>query len=461
MNYKNRHKYQYIPENLDINHLASLLPPDSKLDRDKLAFIVSSILNVSSTHRKDRHNSMQYVPLYSNILSSHLHNYKAAITHLVEYEVIASTETYAPGVCSISYKIEDKYVARVKAIPVKNHRFRQSLIHQEAKRISRKKKELRECKYLDKWFESPNLHFDHVKAKIIMDNMWRYSTEISHLSPIIYSTEIISARQLQTYSYTISKCENRDYTYGKDATSGRYHSPITNLKRKFRSCFTFYENKIEKQIYQIDIVNSQPFLLQMILSPSFWTSQVPLIRYFHTTHSEVPTTLMSVITPETLDTSDVQSLIKSVNNGTYYEDFMRQGFTHLGVQMTRTDAKIATYQVFFSHNSWRGSRPNNPQWDATLKELFITLYPNVYKVIETIKRGHKEALAVLLQNIESYLIIDVCCKRISKEKPLIPIFTIHDSIASTQEHMPYIQKVIEEEFEKFVGKVPKTKIEQW
>jgi hypothetical protein len=55
----------------------------------------------------------------------------------------------------------------------------------------------------------------------------------------------------------------------------------------------------------------------------------------------------------------------------------------------------------------------------------------------------------------------VATKRIAKEQPRLPIFTIHGSIATTQGNEDYVKKVLEEELYKSIGYLPKLSTELW
>jgi len=55
----------------------------------------------------------------------------------------------------------------------------------------------------------------------------------------------------------------------------------------------------------------------------------------------------------------------------------------------------------------------------------------------------------------------VICKRITKEKPRLPIFTIHDSVVTTVGHQEYVEAIIKEELEKATGILSSCKIEYW
>lgn len=64
--------------------------------------------------------------------------------------------------------------------------------------------------------------------------------------------------------------------------------------------------------------------------------------------------------------------------------------------------------------------------------------------------------------MESEIILHRCCKRIWEEdNHQVPVFTIHDSIATTIEHVEYVQTVMREELTKAIGIAPTLKIEQW
>jgi ubiquinone biosynthesis protein Coq4 len=89
------------------------------------------------------------------------------------------------------------------------------------------------------------------------------------------------------------------------------------------------------------------------------------------------------------------------------------------------------------------------------------MFPDVYELYSIIKCKDSTALPRLLQTIESKLILDHVAKRISKERPLMPIFTIHDSVACPVGHEAYVEEVIREEMEKAIGVIPTLKFEYW
>ncbi len=52
-------------------------------------------------------------------------------------------------------------------------------------------------------------------------------------------------------------------------------------------------------------------------------------------------------------------------------------------------------------------------------------------------------------------------KRIAKERPRLPIYTIHDSIATTEGNEYYVKRILEEKLQAAIGYLPKLSTELW
>lgn len=104
--------------------------------------------------------------------------------------------------------------------------------------------------------------------------------------------------------------------------------------------------------------------------------------------------------------------------------------------------------------------------------MFYELFPTVFTILNMFKKYSYQlpwyrkdkphaALAVLLQFVESFLIIDVICKRISEEHPQVPLFTIHDNILTTKGNEGIVKKVMKEVTFGFLGKTATIRIEDY
>ena len=99
-----------------------------------------------------------------------------------------------------------------------------------------------------------------------------------------------------------------------------------------------------------------------------------------------------------------------------------------------------------------------------MKRIFKATFPEIYGLIELAKTGikQKNRFACLLQSVESEIILHRCCKRIWDEgEHKVPVFTIHDSIATTSEYVEFVRSIMDEELTKAAGVHPNFKTEAW
>ena len=86
----------------------------------------------------------------------------------------------------------------------------------------------------------------------------------------------------------------------------------------------------------------------------------------------------------------------------------------------------------------------------------------MFEIFAKIKKGKKyNSLACLLQHIEAQIILLKICKRVSVERPDLPIFTLHDSIVTTEGNEGYVSDVMMEVLSNEIGIPPILKIEKW
>lgn len=133
----------------------------------------------------------------------------------------------------------------------------------------------------------------------------------------------------------------------------------------------------------------------------------------------------------------------------------------LGPDSSRKALKAIIFVAMFSDNRFINSPTRNGYQGSELKDLFRDLFPSVYDIFKTIKKSHKENLALILQNIEAHSILNVITKRIAKERPDLFMITIHDSIVTTVGNEDYVKRVMEEELVKIVGVAPEIDLEPW
>jgi hypothetical protein len=97
------------------------------------------------------------------------------------------------------------------------------------------------------------------------------------------------------------------------------------------------------------------------------------------------------------------------------------------------------------------------------QRLFKHYFPSVMEVFDAIKRGKKKSytrLPIMLQRIESILVLDRICKEFSRRYRQ-PVFTIHDGIVTTLPYLPKLKAIAENVIKKAVGAAPNLVEEHW
>ena len=86
--------------------------------------------------------------------------------------------------------------------------------------------------------------------------------------------------------------------------------------------------------------------------------------------------------------------------------------------------------------------------DTPLTRLFARLFPTVYYLILDCKSERYQDLARKMQREEAKFILHTVCRRLFTYHESVPVFTIHDSIMTTEEHVPLVRRIINEEFQR-------------
>jgi hypothetical protein len=124
---------------------------------------------------------------------------------------------------------------------------------------------------------------------------------------------------------------------------------------------------------------------------------------------------------QTLKTSlneDVKNYIALVISGQLYEYLMRE-FIGEGLHLTRSETKVQVLRILFARN-----RKPKDELNLKAREIFKKRFPTVHRIFSKVRGNEKgdkftsfKRFAILLQRIESYLMLDVILRRIYKELP--------------------------------------------
>ena len=235
---------------------------------------------------------------------------------------------------------------------------------------------------------------------------------------------------------------------------GRVHTNLSNLWsgfRRFLRCDGEY-------LVNIDIGNSQPLffglvVLNWIRSYKEGSDCLNKSLFFPPSPSPFHYDAESIGTKESDSTSknvsdDLKRYLHATEHAEFYEHMMKA----LNIPISK-ESRDAFKQDFFGRVFYC-----KPKYYTKERKAFKAEFPTVFEYITKLKKDDSRNVPLALQRAESQFVIGTVCKRILKESPDTPLWTIHDSILTTTSNSEFVQKVMEAEFAK-LGVHPRLRVE--
>ena len=481
-----------LPENFNVDVHITNFPPQSygfesslkKFDKDKVCHLLGLLSSIPA-HNKDLIVEDGYVPILAEIVNHYITDYNAYLDYLRATNVIEwdGHGTYSEGHARRGRWKEPYFSARFVRVPTPKF---EKLFHQrkfetiEQYRRSKARDATSNCpEYLLKWYNPTKLIIDSVRAndyawalknyKIAQgEESWDWNKDKN--CPKQPQNQYVS---IMDNIYSISY--NNDFRIHIDNHVHRLHSVLTNMQKEFRNFLT-YDGQ---QLVSIDIKNSQPYLSCILFNPEFWRENstmdlnlnklpqniIASIRFTPLGANAIPIVTSLNRFFRNLEGHEFDTYKSIVSSGEMYETIMGWIQEERGVAVGRSDVKTIVFKLFFSPN-----RTNPEDENHWLMRYYKGKFPHVADLFKIIKRQYQGSdeekqhgrLACLLQAIESEIILHRCCKRIWEEgNHQVPVFTIHDSIATTLEHKDFVKSVMQEELTRAIGLPPRLSEEVW
>ena len=314
--------------------------------------------------------------------------------------------------------------------------------------------------HLTKWF-NPQLTIDVEGAE----------KEIEKLFPIrIQSATGVRGQVLMQKAdgrfkamRAVKRLASGDFYHKVDDNIGRFHSNLTGLKKELRNYIT-YDGK---RLVNLDIKNSQPLLSGVLLKPKFYergeffniwsikSLDSLLNNKLYILQHSIPSILNSIMLGESAESlihKEFQEYLGITQSGNFYEAITP--VLYPGERKDRQDIKTDVYIIFFSKNKCGRRLKKN-------KMPFKKYFPTIYAIFNALKKHNQKVLSHILQRIESHIVIEKATRRIAEERPELPIFTIHDSIATTVGDEEYVESVLKEEIKAITGLTASIGKEYW
>lgn len=281
-------------------------------------------------------------------------------------------------------------------------------------------------------------------------------------------------KQSNYYSYTnakqlINEFANNQWRYSiKTETDNRLHTNLTRLNKKLKRCLK-YDNEY---LSAVDIGCSQPYFFCVFLQ-GLLDRNKELFDCLGITDLVGETEIKELI--NLIDRAEVESFVSLITECDFYEDFgkkinvkydefgtiyrmskiknkrgkKKRGLFKECFKTKRDYAKNAIMRVFFSQN--------NKSEDF---KCFQKSYYNISCVMGFIKQ-YCLPFHSLLSNIEAKCLLDVVAKDFCVKYPEIPLWSIHDSLVTTEKNIDLLYKEVKVRMNDLTGIEVTLKKEYW
>ena len=441
----------YLPNNLNLDKMLLRHNPYEiitinknrpNIVRDNFVYILSLLFYRMNENRNNTSSddSSTYYNLCSTILQPMISNYRQYLDWLETTEIIESDQEWSKGKKCIGYRYCFKYRKAVLHKPKQEVLYNKKLCDKLSKIKSNNTDEVIN-KYPDliKWYDL--LDVDMEEADKIIE-----SPLIDDANEQYHETRLHNIKYVKdSFSYSIG-------------TTGRLHNPICNLKKELRSSLRVNGSRL----VETDIKSSIPFISTMLFNREFLQDNSDILNdigltiknnYDNKTPNHIMLGKKGIVVSIDPNKEDIKRYIEDVRSGDIYEILRDDWNTKLDTNYDRSTAKKKFLAIM-----------NSPSYLKSREEDVAALkYPNVLKFIVELNgsfvlKGKKKTnnndvatFSHLTQRIESRFVLDKCCKRLSEECPDVPIFTIHDSIWTSEQNKGLVMQIMIEESMKLFG----------
>lgn len=443
----------------------------SSLKFDPVRFIyILGLISSIPARNKDSITETGYVSINSKLIRNFFKDYLSYLDYLLLTGVLETNDQYVQGKQSKGYRFTEKY-ANAPLVRYDYPAFLQSPDNVASFQEEIYNKEtgnfvynpILDFPYLSYWYSTKGLQIDEEAAL-----NYAYQVMQKKISKGIQSWDINRDKsrnnlikrknpltQYHAALYNINSIAIGDYKVSIDSNVHRLHSVITNLQKDYRRFLSYNGQKL----VNIDISNSQPYLLCLLLNPSFWNKDSDILLNIGMLSQNIQGMIQEehlseiykyVLSLSTCHDTALENYIQTASQGKVYEYMQEIINKRENVNLKRDDIKTMILTTLFSKNRFM----------PIYKRYFKQNFPQIYELIRLVKKDNHETLACILQNIESEIILHRCCFKIWDENNhQIPIFTIHDSICTTEGDEECVYNTMFQTLTENIGFPPHIKIE--
>ncbi|MBF8457139.1 hypothetical protein IV494_08075 [Kaistella sp. G5-32] len=420
--------------------------------RGEIALYFLSLISSVPARKKDANYFKGFVPLSSKIMEKIKYNYKDYWDYFLSIGIIEKLNYSTNQKKSNSFRYNYKNIKMQGSDYLNFETFDFSKLKENTLKYNSINLEAQTtCRHLLEWFDH-GLHLDF--PQFLNESSKNFKIN-KFDDPRDSENKLMEARSFYYSGYDFH-LQNWRATRNIESDN-RLHTNLTNLDKDIRK-YVRYQGE---EIKSLDIKNSQPYFLILFIEETLNYSKEGkyknerlevIMRNIYGNKSTMFERLSQCANNE-LFMKEFEVIKGSILSGQYYE-FLGNVFEDTLPSYIDTNG-IEIYQdKFFCKNSGklktlRFSGKRNLMKKVSMQllytplskpskyyEAFKTKFPMMCKFMEILKTSSEEIdsykkFPKLLQHFEADCVLDFVTKKISVKHPEMPLFTIHDSIATT------------------------------
>lgn len=463
-----------LPENFDADAILNQTTyrPDKKRNLKGTMYIILHTL-LQMEYRKDLRDDFEdrgYYPLSSDILISICGNrYKEALELLEQNRVIDSDKNsnYSTGRFSKGYRIIDPYsVAQIKWRELPLGGVRDRFLEARAHQLSDNENALSSIPHLIKWLDGDKISIDTELARYFIGYYRQMMTDQipAQLPTSLTQQEVINRinQRYNSSALSVRKIMEHDFSPTKTGRDHRLHTSISSIKSELRTLIT-YGNK---HLVSLDLTASQPYLFTLLLNPDFYQRTDNDLSVYGL-YPELYTLISSPQYSSDLNTIIMSTTYAGTQRNSFRDiDWSQDFYTYFGKKLSsvvgdpENDPKVRNRvkkTVMLLLYNKKPSKYKTPEF-----RLFGELFPQEASLIRFFDSLEGDNyLPVLLQRLESKLMLEKVAKIITERIPDAPLLTVHDSFLTTPAYAEEVKTVMYDSFIHYTSVAPGIKLEEY
>lgn len=464
----------YISGNLDIQAHMLANPCDTITPRmfqaDILAYILSLPYSIPANNPAIQLKN-GFTPIHSGVIHNTVKDYRKYLDYCINTGLLISDNTFTVGKKSRGYKIADEYNVPLVPYEITRWSLKRNIWAQRKKYDEKIQKDA-----LYKWFNS-KIEIDVRGARAHARKVFKENQDAG---------DKLATEKLIAHYNCIDRIAAGDFSFRKDTTVGRLHTNFSNMPFWIRNFITYDGGKL----VNVDIKNSQPYLATALFKQEFFEIDFEMKRKAKKAENlnKVEICIKDIIDTKEdskIDKVGLKSVLKDIivsiptlnlrgtsenqtakNELKFFSELTGKGqlYGYLKQEIEKrtgeefkekADVKLSVLLAFFTSNHFIGQK------EAKQKRVFKEIFPTVYKILSAVKKKDFSFLPRLLQSLEAKIVLDRICTRITRERPTMPIYTIHDSVVCPEGQEDYVSNVIIEEMNRSIGHPCSVGLEYW